>query len=202
MIFGSHFLASQSLQTLMCEEDRRVMLALRVHVLLPHSHYRNWCAQREGDLFAFVLPFPPVFHLHTSFRYTNSNPLFPHGHYRTWCARSNDGCRMRVSLCAAPLWMWLVRWSTIESYAASKLPFHTTLARRPPRVLLPSKRALRYDFPITQASIHPQQNAKFSNLFNSQTYSPLAPNPLPADSITNLSLQLNSQENTTPHMPS
>lgn len=103
MIFGSRFLlASQSLQTLMREKDRRVMLAPCVHSIFPHNHYRNWCAQRKGDSFAFVLPFPPVFHLRTSFRYTNSNPLFPHGHDRT---RSNDGCRMRVSLCAAPLWI-------------------------------------------------------------------------------------------------
>lgn len=173
MIFGSRFLASQSLQTLMCEKDRRVMLALCVHLFSPHSHYRNWCAQRKGDLFAFDLPIPPVFHLHTSFRYTNSNPLCPHGHYRIWCARSNDGCRMRVSLCAAPLWIWRGPQTTLsyntcwpgalhESYFLPSVPFVTI-------------------FPPHKASIHPStQNAKISNLFISQTHSPLAPNPLPA----------------------
>ena len=35
LIFGSRFLASQSLQTLMCEKDRRVMLALCIQLGFP-----------------------------------------------------------------------------------------------------------------------------------------------------------------------
>lgn len=64
LIFGSHFLASQSLQTLMCEKDRRVMLALCVHLFFLTVTTETGARKGKGTCLHFF------FHFLLSFIYT------------------------------------------------------------------------------------------------------------------------------------